>query len=112
MILIRFFVLMFFLSSRRRHTRCALVTGVQTCALPIFDLTRSAQADLRSIARFTQSRWGLRQRNVYLREVDQVFRSLAKNPLMGRACDEVWEGYRKLPHGADVSYYKQVGEEE
>src|SRR3546814_3357506 len=26
---------MCFLSSRRRHTRCALVTGVQTCALPI-----------------------------------------------------------------------------
>src|SRR3546814_8627649 len=24
-----------FCSSRRRHTRCALVTGVQTCALPI-----------------------------------------------------------------------------
>src|SRR3546814_7243948 len=28
-------VCMFFFSSRRRHTRCALVTGVQTCALPI-----------------------------------------------------------------------------
>src|SRR3546814_6413765 len=28
------FVSVFF-SSRRRHTRCALVTGVQTCALPI-----------------------------------------------------------------------------
>src|SRR3546814_413397 len=28
------FFLIFF-SSRRRHTRCALVTGVQTCALPI-----------------------------------------------------------------------------
>src|SRR3546814_9072930 len=28
-------LLMFFFSSRRRHTRCALVTGVQTCALPI-----------------------------------------------------------------------------
>src|SRR3546814_1414311 len=26
----------FFFSSRRRHTSCALVTGVQTCALPIF----------------------------------------------------------------------------
>src|SRR3546814_7839824 len=25
----------FFFSSRRRHTRCSLVTGVQTCALPI-----------------------------------------------------------------------------
>src|SRR3546814_3184761 len=31
----RFF---FFFSSRRRHTRCALVTGVQTCALPIWPL--------------------------------------------------------------------------
>src|SRR3546814_5402140 len=28
----------FFFSSRRRHTRCALVTGVQTCALPISGL--------------------------------------------------------------------------
>src|SRR3546814_5877734 len=29
------FIGFFFFSSRRRHTRCALVTGVQTCALPI-----------------------------------------------------------------------------
>src|SRR3546814_1942800 len=29
-------VIVFFFSSRRRHTRCALVTGVQTCALPIY----------------------------------------------------------------------------
>src|SRR3546814_8189542 len=28
----------FFFSSRRRHTRCALVTGVQTCALPILQV--------------------------------------------------------------------------
>src|SRR3546814_8936634 len=32
---VRCMVLLFFFSSRRRHTRCALVTGVQTCALPI-----------------------------------------------------------------------------
>src|SRR3546814_18337271 len=31
----------FFFSSRRRHTRCALVTGVQTCALPISPLDLS-----------------------------------------------------------------------
>src|SRR3546814_4967187 len=30
-----FFFVVFFFSSRRRHTICALVTGVQTCALPI-----------------------------------------------------------------------------
>src|SRR3546814_11312403 len=31
-----FCICLFFFSSRRRHTICALVTGVQTCALPIF----------------------------------------------------------------------------
>src|SRR3546814_18276840 len=35
---------MFFFSSRRRHTRCALVTGVQTCALPISTLARSGMS--------------------------------------------------------------------
>src|SRR3546814_106534 len=30
-----YLLFVFFCSSRRRHTRCALVTGVQTCALPI-----------------------------------------------------------------------------
>src|SRR3546814_10306223 len=36
----------FFFSSRRRHTRCALVTGVQTCALPIYDLARVARFEI------------------------------------------------------------------
>src|SRR3546814_4549574 len=33
----------FFFSSRRRHTRCALVTGVQTCALPIYALLKTLE---------------------------------------------------------------------
>src|SRR3546814_4283800 len=33
-----------FFSSRRRHTRCALVTGVQTCALPICAAEAGAEA--------------------------------------------------------------------
>src|SRR3546814_20960895 len=40
---------MFFFSSRRRHTRCALVTGVQTCALPISVASRT-DADLGELA--------------------------------------------------------------
>src|SRR3546814_14777581 len=35
--------MLFFLSSRRRHTRCALVTGIQTCALPIYGDDRGAR---------------------------------------------------------------------
>src|SRR3546814_5047181 len=34
-----------FFSSRRRHTRCALVTGVQTCALPIYAQTTEVTGD-------------------------------------------------------------------
>lgn len=75
-----------------------------------FDLTRSAQADLKSIARFTQERWGVRQRNAYLKEVDLVFHALAKHPAMGKPCDDIRQGYLKLPHGAHVIYYKPLGD--
>src|SRR3546814_6386244 len=41
----------FFFSSRRRHTRCALVTGVQTCALPISTgSTKALQGDIAQTA--------------------------------------------------------------
>src|SRR3546814_5443104 len=49
----------FFFSSRRRHTRCALVTGVQTCALPISVLRllerfRHGEVHLRATWLFTR----------------------------------------------------------
>src|SRR3546814_1402007 len=42
------FILIFLFSGRRRHTSCALVTGVQTCALPIFcrNIATSASTQL------------------------------------------------------------------
>src|SRR3546814_10411372 len=39
-------LVVFFFSSRRRHTRCALVTGVQTCALPILEAFTAALRDM------------------------------------------------------------------
>src|SRR3546814_357506 len=45
----------FFFSSRRRHTRCALVTGVQTCALPISDLTNILQNEMGKLDKGTGS---------------------------------------------------------
>src|SRR3546814_8392621 len=50
----------FFFSSRRRHTRCALVTGVQTCALPISIDSRSiplGPPDLVSAPRAWRPAW-------------------------------------------------------
>src|SRR3546814_7440073 len=40
----------FFFSSRRRHTSCALVTGVQTCALPIFHEPRHRRFHITALA--------------------------------------------------------------
>src|SRR3546814_9154423 len=40
-----FFLCYFFFSSRRLHTRCALVTGVQTCALPIWGREESSNRE-------------------------------------------------------------------
>src|SRR3546814_8848845 len=45
----------FFFSSRRRHTRCALVTGVQTCALPISTCNHARFAALSQESGMTKS---------------------------------------------------------
>src|SRR3546814_5289498 len=50
-----FAILLFVFSSRRRHTRCALVTGVQTCALPIWTGSRSTAAGSGCAGRWTGS---------------------------------------------------------
>src|SRR3546814_6097044 len=50
----------FFFSSRRRHTRCALVTGVQTCALPISCLKEFEKVGIHQIycsPKCRQKRW-------------------------------------------------------
>src|SRR3546814_11803681 len=45
---------MFFFSSRRRHTRCALVTGVQTCALPIFPVPNAYDVPMLSMGQLAK----------------------------------------------------------
>src|SRR3546814_224345 len=42
----RIYILFFFFSNRRRHTICALVTGVQTCALPIYNAVLVLAGDI------------------------------------------------------------------
>src|SRR3546814_17152258 len=49
-------VVAFFFSSRRRHTICALVTGVQTCALPIYPQDGGGAATLRHSPSVSASR--------------------------------------------------------
>src|SRR3546814_4225393 len=54
--------MVFFFASRRRHTRCALVTGVQTCALPILLQKDVRFKDLGLVIVDEEQRFGVRQK--------------------------------------------------
>jgi len=73
-----------------------------------FRLTAKAKADLRAIGRYTQKTWGREQRNRYLALLDGSFRDLANNPWKGRSCDDIRPGYRKLPVGRHLIFYRQA----
>src|SRR3546814_13958404 len=65
----------FFFSSIRRHTRCALVTGVQTCALPISGKARTRQQLL-----YQQPAQGAEQHDARQRETPVTVMQQALNP--------------------------------
>src|SRR3546814_9789370 len=68
----------FFFSSRRRHTRCALVTGVQTCALPI---SMARMDDLVAFAQLHNLKIGtIRDLIAYRRRYDHLVECVAELP--------------------------------
>src|SRR3546814_3678559 len=84
---------LFFFSSRRRHTRCALVTGVQTCALPILSMAKqllfneeARAALLRGVnimSHAVKATLGPKGRNVV---IDKKFGSRSEERRVGKEC--------------------------
>src|SRR3546814_10837157 len=103
---------LFFFSSRRRHTRCALVTGVQTCALPICErLFRAARETLdlgrgfHVFAGFPVDRYDLAACRV-------AYCGVAAN--LGALVDQATDGTRIVDvkdMGTDRSAERRVGKE-
>jgi toxin ParE1/3/4 len=75
-----------------------------------FTLTQTARADLKSIAIFTQKKWGKAQRTIYTKQFDDAFHMLADNPETGSNCDFIRKGYRKFPNGNHIIFYQVAGE--
>jgi len=73
--------------------------------IPSFTITNAAKADLKEIGRYTQKHWGRDQRDQYLTMLDTCFHKLAANPLKGKNCNEIRDGYRKLNAGSHVIFY-------
>ncbi|MDP2104810.1 MAG: type II toxin-antitoxin system RelE/ParE family toxin, partial [Desulfobulbaceae bacterium] len=54
------------------------------------------------IGHYTKERWGREQRNLYLTMLDASFQQLAVNPLEGKDCSDIRNGYRKLNTGSYI----------
>src|SRR3546814_4654408 len=107
--------LLFFFSSIRRHTRCALVTGVQTCALPIFTAFAEAEGEKGKMTR------------TWLSVVDQPLAACAGlwrptnewgdcyTMVMVDATEELFDIHDRMPvilHAADHDAWLQASAEE
>lgn len=74
--------------------------------MQLFQLSKEAKNDLRSIAVFTENRWSRTQRNLYIKQLDEAFLMLAQSPDLGISCDYIREGYKKFPQGSHIIFYK------
>lgn len=75
-----------------------------------FTLTNKAKSDLKSIAAYTQRKWGREQRGIYLKQFDDAFHLLANSPEVGAKCDFIKLGYRKFPNVSHVVFYRSLSD--
>ena len=73
--------------------------------MSVVRLTPAAQRDLSSIWDHTEERWDIRQAEIYLREIRAAIERIASDPVRGRACDEIREGYRQYSIGSHRIFY-------
>mgnify|MGYP003115697724 CR=1 FL=1 len=69
-------------------------------------LTASARKDVVDIGRFTTEKWGKRQRDEYLRLLDDAFKLLAHQPDIVRDPDDIKPGYKKFSQGSHLIFYR------
>ena len=76
----------------------------------LYLLTAAARKDVIDIGRFTTEKWGKRQRDKYLRQLDDAFKLLARQPDIGRDADAIKPGYRKFSLGSHIIFYRAATE--
>ena len=59
------------------------------------------------IGNYTLKEWGADQSSQYLFELEECCQKLTDHPQLGRACDEIFPGLRRLEHGHHVIFYRE-----
>ena len=73
-------------------------------------LSRRAETDLLGISDHTLRTWGEDQAVRYVDALEAFCRTLADNPALGRSCDEVRRGLRRMEIEQHVVFYRQEAE--
>jgi toxin ParE1/3/4 len=71
-----------------------------------FRLSRLAEADLMDIGTYSLNKWGEDQTVRYLDALEACCQQLADNPRLGRACDQIRPGLRRMEIGRHVIFYR------
>ena len=75
--------------------------------MPAFRFSRRAEGDLLNIGDYTLRAWGEVQAARYLGDLEVCCQRLADNPALGRLCEDVRPGLRRLERGKHVVFYRQ-----
>jgi toxin ParE1/3/4 len=71
-----------------------------------FRLSRLAEADLMDIGAYTLNAWGEDQTIRYIDGLETCCQQLADNPELGRLCDHIRPGLRRMEHARHVVFYR------
>ena len=71
-----------------------------------FLLTDAARKDVIEIGRFTTGTWGKRQRDKYLKQLDDAFKLLGRQPEIGTDANDIKPEYRKYNQGSHTIFYR------
>jgi toxin ParE1/3/4 len=72
-----------------------------------FRFSRRAEADLFNIGHYTFSTWGDAQADRYIGQLEDCCQLIADNPALGRPCDEIRPGLRRMEQGRHVVVYRE-----
>jgi toxin ParE1/3/4 len=67
---------------------------------------RLAETDLTEIASYTLHRWGIDQTIRYIDALEVCCQRLVDEPKLGRACEQIRPGLRRVEHGLHVVFYR------
>jgi toxin ParE1/3/4 len=76
--------------------------------LPECKFSKRALADLKSISRYTLETWGEVQSLRYVDDLQDFLKQLAWSPMLGRSCESIQTGLRRLEHKSHIIFYRKT----